>query len=566
MLPTSIRWRLPLSYAAIALLTALALGLVLLTTLRSFYHRQELDYLTQNAQAIGARLTPLLQSDPPPEALRSQLSSFAFLSQTQIRLLNPEGQLWVDSGPPAARQELAAFSFEVETQTTDDTQTVTQTVTLSNPEKSYAPVILIRKLAADRTDATTILWQKAAPEPQAVHIQEKISLTAGQPDELHKLLQKEFDRLNSPHFVSFFPAAGTPYGFGLGPEQQVQGQRSQQRVQQPLYTLSGDLLGYLELSRGPAYGQQVLRNVARGWAMAGGVAMLLAAATGWLISWRISDPLLTLTQTTTRMAQGNLSVRAKVTRADEFGTLGHVFNQMARQVEQTVDTLRHFVADAAHELHTPLTALRTNLELLSDNDTFGSHPALQRAQTQVTRLETLTNHLLDLSRLETGAGEKQFSAVNLTNLLKRLGETYASQAEQTGLGFDLHLPAQAITTDGNPAQLEQALSNLLDNALKFTPAGGQVECWLGSTATAVEIQIADTGIGIPPNDLPQLFSRFHRGSNAAAYPGSGLGLAIVKAIVTKHGGSVSAKNKARGARFTIRLPNAEQPHKNIYFT
>jgi len=219
---------------------------------------------------------------------------------------------------------------------------------------------------------------------------------------------------------------------------------------------------------------------------------------------------------------------------------------MADRVEETVTTLRQFVSDAAHELHTPLTALRTNLELAGGND------AVARAQAQVKRLEALTEGLLDLSRIE--ASVQIFTPVNLTVLAREVAEIYASQAEQANVDFVVNVPDVRLEVRGDIAQLHRVLTNLLDNALKFTSEGGMVRVALGCEGQEIVIQVEDTGIGIPETDLPYLFRRFHRACNAAAYPGSGLGLAIVKAVVEHHGGYVQAANTESGACFTVRLP------------
>jgi two-component system OmpR family sensor kinase/two-component system sensor histidine kinase CpxA len=312
------------------------------------------------------------------------------------------------------------------------------------------------------------------------------------------------------------------------------------------------------LSQGPAYGREILTSVAWGWATDSGVAVVVAAGVGWLISRRLSAPLLALTEVTGRMAQGDLSAHAEAARPapTEVGLLAHSFNEMAEQVEGTVLALRRFVADAAHKLHTPLTALRTNLELIAGETS--PHIQVEQAQAQVERLETLTRDLLDLSRLESGAGQASVGPVALNRLVQETSELYASRAEQAGLAFALELPKQSLIVQGSESYLRRALSNLLDNALKFTPAGGSIRVGLQplTTSRQVELWVEDTGIGIPPGDVPHLFSRFHRGRNAAAYPGSGLDLAIVKAIVEGHGGQVTAEHQRQGACFRLRLPLA----------
>ncbi len=278
----------------------------------------------------------------------------------------------------------------------------------------------------------------------------------------------------------------------------------------------------------------------------GGFSLLI----GLLLSRGISRPLVELTAVTRAMSAGDLSARVPVRRHyhGEARELAVAFNRMAGQVEETIVTLRRFVSDAAHEIHTPLTALRTNLEL-SPDDEF-----VQRAQAQVERLEMLTEGLLDLSRIEAGAPAEVRAPVALIPLVQEVSELYASQAEQAGLTFDLTLPETPVTVQGDEAQLQRALGNLLDNAIKFTPAGGTVSVGLYQEGEWVDLWVEDTGIGIPEDDLPHLFSRFHRGRNVAAYPGSGLGLAIVKAIVEGHGGQVRGENIEQGARFTVWLP------------
>ena len=567
MFPNSIRWRLPLSYAAIALLAVLSLGFVLLTILQNFYRQQELDYLTNNAQTISATLAPLVEAGLPSEALQSQLSSYAFLAQTRVQLLDTSERVLADSGNPRDQpQEVLALSVELDVEMEMDTasQMFTQTIALSNSAKNYTSLIAMRNagfenpIRQDEILANLFHYTDDDTEGENILLKEKIAITTHGLNSLDNLAQQEDGLLGHAFLVSRIPAVGTPYGFGLGSEQTLDGPRSDQVVSQPIYNDNGSLLGYVRLSEGPAYGRQILDSVARGWAIAGVVAVLLAGVAGWGISRRLSLPLLELTAVTTRMAAGNLSVRANIPQhtSHEFDTLAHTFNHMAGRVEETVFSLSRFVADAAHELHTPLTALRTNLELAAaDHIGLGSHSAIEQAQAQVARLEALASDLIDLSRLETKTDAVTYTSVDLAALLRDVCEVYASQAEQTGQLFSLQLPEEPCLTDGNEVQLRRAISNLLDNALKFTPNDGRIGVGLRPSPddNRLEIWVEDTGIGIPSEELPQLFSRFHRGRNAAAYPGSGLGLAIVKAITEGHGGHVTAESTGSGTCFVMHL-------------
>ena len=272
------------------------------------------------------------------------------------------------------------------------------------------------------------------------------------------------------------------------------------------------------------------------------------------MSLRLTRPLTSLTDTTSRMAQGELSTRANVQRGDELGQLAGSFNEMAQRVESTVNTLQRFVGDAAHQILTPLTALRTDLDTLrQDPDNPNRDALIVRATAQLDRLQELSDNLLSLSRLEAGVGSDERSEVDLNALLADLGETFASRAEQAGLEFSLKIESRISTIQANESQLRQAVGNLIDNAIKFTLPGGEVSVTLQSTDAEAIVTVDDTGVGIPDQDIPHLFERFHRGRNASSHTGNGLGLAIVQAIADAHNATVTVENTERGARFRLFL-------------
>lgn len=529
MIPTSIRWRLPLSYAAIALLTTLALGLVLLLTLRNFYEQQERQYLQGNAAAISSEIAPFLRDGLPVAALESQLKGFAFLSQTRVQVLDAAEKVVADSGSAGLAGTEAQVSVQVEV--AGVLREFSQSIAEGASQQQFRSTIVISDgpLSAN-TDVEIV---------GGAVIERQVQVTGG-------------EDMGGLGTVSELPVVGTPFGFGLGGAVTSTGARSELLVQQPLRSLTGELLGSVVLSEGPAYGREIVRSVAWGWGLASVVAVLLAAGVGWLVSRRLSGPLLALTAVTTQMAAGDLTVRTDITRRDEVGQLAQAFNTMAGQVENTVATLRQFVADAAHELYTPLTALQTDLALLE-----AAGEPVARARAQAARLQTLTTGLLDLSRLE-GNGAAEWAPLDLVALVRATAEVYASRAEQVGVDFVVAATEVATTAviHGNETQLGQAIGNLLDNAIKFTPEGGRVVVTVAGEETAVFLTIRDSGIGIPADDMPQLFHRFHRGRNVAAYPGNGLGLAIAKAIVVAHGGQLTAVSDGNGTVFTVRLPHA----------
>jgi signal transduction histidine kinase len=527
MIPSSLRWRLPLSYAAIALLTTLALGAILLATLRGFYRQQELEYLWGNARAISEEMTSILQSEPGAGFLPAQVKGLAFLSQTRVKIVDPAKEsLLADSGDPGLGDGNTQLTLNVE---------------IDGVAQSFSQSVDQQGSQANTRYSSSIILETGS---LSRNVEEQVWLGDG----------------NAAGLASQMPVAGTLYGFGLGPPGDRAGQRSTLVMDYPIHSETGQLLGYVELSQGPAYGRTILRSVAWGWAIASGLATLLAAGTGWLISRRLTTPLLALTAVTTRMAAGDLAARANVERRDELGALGDAFNTMASRVQKTVDALRQFVADAAHELHTPLTALQTNLDLISQGEVEtvsaeADQQRLRRAQEQVQRLQALTHNLLGLSQIEA-AKAHDWDEVSLNRLLQVSSELYASRAEQTGLAFELSLPQETVRVMGDEAQLQQVLANLLDNSLKFTSAPGEVVVSLEQESDWAVIEIVDSGIGISLADQDRLFSRFHRGRNTADYPGSGLGLAIVKAIIEQHRGEVrvSSAGDGQGCRASVRLP------------
>ncbi len=551
MIPKSIRWRLPLSYAAIALLTTLALGVILLLILRQFYQQQAFQYLTTNAQSIGQVIGPAVEAGSSPTQLQAQLTNFAFLSQTRLQLKAPDGQIVADTGVPQTRQEVLALSVEVEVQQIGNTRALTQTVAFGNSD--FTPLLLTEHIEHTISDIPI-------DNEEPLLTRETVMITTTNPTSIEEFLT-DLAMLSENELVSEISTSDTPYGFLVNPALDFAPEltdlpRSNLQVIYPLHNEQGQPVGTLIISDGPAYGTQVLWRVGWGWGIASVVAVLVAVGAGWLSSRRISQPLTTLTAATQKMAQGDLNSRANVTTSDELGSLADSFNEMADQVQRTVATLRRFAGDAAHELHTPLTALRTNLELAARSEAADQQQHLfVKANQQVQRLEILTNQLLDLSRLETAAAPPELQPLDLHSLIGRLAEDYASQAEQAGISFTLTLPDIPLQMRGDVKQLQQVFDNLIENALKFTPTDGSISFGASQDQFSkfIEIWVEDNGVGLLAEDIPHLFNRFHRGRNSAAYPGSGLGLAIVKAIVDHHQGEVWAESLAQGSRFVMRF-------------
>jgi len=527
MIFRSIRSRLALSFAGIALIAAVALGAVLLVILQNYYLNQELDYLRGNAQSISKVVVAMISTNASHDDVQSQIQNLAFLSQTRVQVYNPDGQLLYDSGSPQ--------NVNVNLATEKQLLVVSKGIL---PDNSL-PIISIRG-----SQPTTAPVQVTSPDTMSAAPGPNGGIT----------------------YRLFIQGNGSPFGFYLNSEAvPMNAARSNLKITEFIHApQNAPELGSIILSEGPAYGSAILKSVAVGWVFASAIAVLLAALIGWFISRRISAPVLALTNATTRMAHGDLSSRSEVKSRDELGQLARSFNEMADQIETTVSTLRRFVSDAAHELRTPLTALRTNLDLaLVEQNAAERTVFVEQAQVMVKRLEELNTNLLDLSRLEANGRTLKESVVDLRELLRQRNEFYASQAEQAGLNFENKLPTAPVMIRGDASQVSRAMDNLVENACKFTPPDGTVRIALSQQNEQAVFSVSDTGIGIPADELLQIFNRFHRGRNTTAYSGSGLGLAIVKAIVAAHKGSVDVQSagEGRGSQFTIHLPVVAHPEQ-----
>lgn len=547
----SIRWRLPLTYALIALVAALALGTVLITVLRDYYGQRETDYLERHAVGVSLRAAQMLEAGVPVEAMQAQFAGVAFLTQAHVRIVDPDGAVIVDSGTPDTQQAFVSYvrSDEIRPPVVSE---------IPGQMTDYSSFIFI-----DRTGNTLRISRPteesqpgegfAAPGARvAIEIQSPVAeetVLEGLPPDTILFQSTEEVR---PAFA--MQAGPAPWAMALNSGDVLEA-RSDQRVQVPIVGAQGLPLGTVEMFDGLAYGSAIVDRVTSGWLLASAVAVALAASVGWFISRSLSAPLIALTEVTADMARGDLSARARMRRDDEIGRLSQSFDEMADRVEDTVNTLRRFVGDAAHELHTPLTALYANLELAArESDAARRQSFMDRAREQVDRLKSLTTDLLDLSRFESNRYADEQTGVDLAALVREMGEVYASRAEQKGLTFSHELPDGEVLVKANEGQLRRLVANLLDNAIKFTPEDGTVAIALTCDGARVELRVRDTGIGIPQEDLPLLFNRFHRGRNTAAFPGSGLGLAIIKTIVEAHHGHVTVESGARGTCFAVLLP------------
>lgn len=281
-----------------------------------------------------------------------------------------------------------------------------------------------------------------------------------------------------------------------------------------------------------------------------------AAAAGWGVATNGLRPLRQLTTDVERIARTEDLTPIPVEGTDEIARLSSAFNQLLATISASKERQRQLVADAGHELRTPLTSLRTNLDLLVQADSGGSLPPQARRElmddvrSQIEEMTTLIGDLVELAR--DVPITPNVESIDLAEVVNQALERVRRRAPQ--LTFTVKTSPWWV--DGESPSLERAITNLLDNAAKWSPEDGTVTVRLSSGY----LKVSDEGCGIAPEDRPHVFERFYRSTDSRGMPGSGLGLSIVKAVIDRHGGTVSVgEAPTGGAEFTIYLPGTSKP-------
>ncbi len=300
----------------------------------------------------------------------------------------------------------------------------------------------------------------------------------------------------------------------------------------------------------------LLQRFLLGGLLIGGLALVV----GFVLSRTLSRPLVRLTSATQAVAAGDLTVRVPARYQGEVGELATAFNTMAEELARADQLRRNLTADVAHELRTPLSVIRGKLEGILD----GVYPAtaehIQPALEEMQLLTQLVEDLRLLALAEAGQLTLEKQAVDLGAVLQDVQVNFTPQASDRGIVLALDLPAGLPPVPADRRRIAQVLGNLLTNALNHTPAGGCVTLSAAAVVGMVEVAVTDTGTGIAPEDLPNLFERFWRGekSRSRASGGTGLGLAIVKQLVELHGGQVRVTSTpGQGACFRFTLPKSD---------
>ncbi|HSJ56151.1 MAG TPA: HAMP domain-containing sensor histidine kinase [Anaerolineae bacterium] len=322
--------------------------------------------------------------------------------------------------------------------------------------------------------------------------------------------------------------------------------------------------GYVEVSEGPDLVSPALGTAREALLPATSIAVAIAVGLAVLTGHRLASPLEHLAGATQRMGAGDLAIRAPEYGSGEVGDLARQFNTMAARLEASFtdlaaerDALRAFIADASHELRTPITALRTFNELLQEGaaaDPGARDEFLRESQAQIERLAWITHNLLDLSRLDAGLVTLDLVSCPVSDLLESVAAAFRPRAGERHLTFELAPPEPGLAVRCDRARIEIALSNLVDNALKYTAAGGTVTLGAHRQNGEIQLWVADSGAGLAPEEVQEVFHRYRRAGRADA-EGSGLGLAIARRLIEAHGGRATVETApGQGSRFILTLP------------
>ncbi len=553
----SIRWRLVFSYMALTLLTVSLVGLLTFRLIESYIERQEIESLTANAEAI-AQQVPMFMRDPV--MLTQFIQTASFLGNTQVRITTNDGRRLIDSNK-LGRENGLAWYVPGQRETNGATSPSSTCVTLSVPD-----TLVINGLQGQ--------LQISPDEIADVAIHYSTITIERVPGVWGSRLVFSEQPKPNPSVDKAVQEAQIPESAGvvdwdwsqIALNRAADATAMMRSVKVPILQ-DQTILGYVELSHSLDVTSESLRPIRQALLTAGAGIGLLAVVVGLLVGQGLTSPIRTLSMAARRMRGGDLSARAHVRSGDEIGELAVQFNEMAEQLQTSFselaaerDALRLFIADASHELRTPITALKTFVELMQGpaaNDLEAQTEFLNESQAQLDRLSWITANLLDLSRLDAHLVQLEIEPHAADEILAAAASPFRARAQDRSIDLRVESADADLIVDCDSSRMGMALSNLIENAIKYTQDGGTVQVGASATPAGIELWVKDNGAGIAQEDLPHIFERFYRGHHTEVYPdGSGLGLAIVQSVVHAHGGRIEVESRpTQGSRFTIWLPS-----------
>ncbi len=528
----SLRIRLVLSYGLLAVAVVSSVSLLAMLLIQRYLLDTERDALQANARAIARQAVPMLEPVPNVFAVRQLAGTASFLGNARVRVLNTQGQLVADSGALSRDQRIMWMTPVNELQAAWSEGDVAMGIVSDGERIAIVPIAANARVPQNSAARTTMIDRRALAYGYRLGFDENAD------------------------------------GSIPGADDAVDARIAQLQVTQPIMGAGEVNLGSVELVGVTSAWRESIPAMQQAFAIAGLASVLLAGLTGLVMSRGLTSPLRALTRAASQMAGGDLTTRAPHAnpraRNNEIAQLSTQFNEMAgkldasfKSLEQERDALRHFVADASHELRTPITALKTYNELLRGgamDDAATREEFLATSQTQIERLEWITGNLLDLSRLDAGITRLNLSEHTACDVVNAAVAPFRVLASRKGVAITTMAPSPPFVFRADRARLEMALSNLIDNALKHTPVGGNIE--VGATVAGGELRmhVRDTGPGIAHEVQPHVFKRFYRGPGAQTQ-GAGLGLAIVKSVAQAHGGDAHVDSTpGAGSTFVISVP------------
>jgi two-component system OmpR family sensor kinase len=291
----------------------------------------------------------------------------------------------------------------------------------------------------------------------------------------------------------------------------------------------------------------------------GGIfALLVALGIGYVSAQQVARRLNRIEAAARKIADGDFGSRIPVDSAGQLGRLARTFNEMQRRLAELDGARKQFVANASHELRTPIFSLGGFVELLEDEDPSPEERVefVHTMREQIERLTKLTTDLLDLSQLDAGAIVVQADSVDLSALARDVSREFGPRADQHGSRLELRRPSRPVVARADPERVRQITRILLDNALTHTPEGTKVTVTANSVNRRVELTVSDEGPGIPQRVQGRIFERFYTAETGG---GSGLGLAIARELAQRMRGRISITSNKRFTAFTLDLPPAEVP-------
>ena len=327
--------------------------------------------------------------------------------------------------------------------------------------------------------------------------------------------------------------------------------------------------GYIRLQNGKLLicaqnmsdNQQFLRRMRQIFLILFGVAVVIGGIIGYILAFKAMSGVKRVTQAATSISEGDLNHRVKVGNDGvEIKTLAQTFNAMLDKIQSLLQGLKQVSDDIAHDLRTPVTRIRSSAEM-SATATRDEECRIQMGLIveECDRLVEMINTMLEIAQTDSGARSFDKAQINLTEIVQTGFELFHSMAEDKSITYTLSLPDEPMMVMGDISRLQRVISNLLDNAIKFTPEEGSISLNAEVHDTWVSLHFKDTGIGIPEAEQERVFDRFYRRDPSRTIEGNGLGLCLARSIANAHGGSILLESEEnKGSCFTVRLPLATE--------